>query len=170
MVTLADDGREVEFQQYFVGMQHSVAVRSVRFDGAADARPAPGVLDAVTAADVVVVAPSNPIVSIGPVLAVPGVQEAVAARRDRVVAVSPIVAGAALKGPADRLLVELGHEATVVGVARLYAPYAGTLVVDDADAGLADAVEAEGVRCVVTRTIMKEPGVAASLAKVVLDV
>ena len=170
MVTLADDGAEIDFQRYFVGMQHAVAVRSVRFDGAERARPAPGVLDAIAAADVVVVAPSNPIVSIGPVLAVPGVQEAVAARRDRVVAVSPIIAGAALKGPADRLLAELGHEATVVGVARLYAPFVGTLVVDEADAELADAVEGEGVRCVVTRTIMKEPGVAASLAKVVLDV
>ena len=168
MVTLADDGTEVDFQRYFVGMQHAVAVAAVRFDGAEHARPAPGVLEAISTAQVVVVAPSNPIVSIGPVLAVPGVEEAVAARRHTVVAVSPIVAGAALKGPADRMLVELGHEATVVGVARLYAPYVGTLVIDEADAGLAGAVEAEGVRCVVTRTIMKEPGVAASLAKAVL--
>lgn len=169
MVTLADGAREVDFQQYFVGMQHAAPVASLRYDGADAALPAPGVLEALSEADVIIVAPSNPFVSIAPVLAVPGIREALIERRDRVVAVSPIVAGAALKGPADRLLTELGHEASVVGVARLYAPFAGTLVVDEADADLAAAVEAEGVRCVVTRTIMKEPGVAASLAKVVLD-
>ena len=86
----------------------------------------------------VVIAPSNPIVSIGPILAVPGVRDAVAARREHVVAVSPIVAGAALKGPADRMLAELGHESSVVGVARLYADLAGTLVIDAADASSAE--------------------------------
>ena len=108
------------------------------------ARPGPGVLEAIERASTVVIAPSNPIVSIGPVLAVPGVRDAVAARRADVVAVSPIVAGAALKGPADRLLTELGHESSVVGVARIYAEVAATLVIDSADADLADAVEAEG--------------------------
>jgi LPPG:FO 2-phospho-L-lactate transferase len=142
----------------------------VRFEGAHAARPAPGVLDAIATARTVVVAPSNPFVSIAPVLAVPDVRDAVVARRDRVVAVSPIIAGAALKGPADRLLEELGHESSVVGVARLYAPLVGTLVIDEADADLAGDVEAEGLRCVVTRTIMKEPGVAAALAETVLDV
>ena len=102
-----------------------------------------------------VIAPSNPLVSIDPVLAVPGVRDAVVARRDDAVAVSPIVAGAALKGPADRLLRELGHEASVVGVARLYAPLVATLVIDEADAEQAGAVEAEGVRCVVAPTIMR---------------
>jgi LPPG:FO 2-phospho-L-lactate transferase len=117
---------------------------------------------------VVVVCPSNPIVSIGPLLAVPGVRDAVAAVRERVVAVSPIVAGAALKGPADRLLAELGHEVSVVGVARLYAGLAATLVVDEADAALAGAVEAEGMRCVVAPTVMRGPAEAAALARVVL--
>jgi LPPG:FO 2-phospho-L-lactate transferase len=84
------------------------------------------------------------------------------------VAVSPIVAGAAIKGPADRLLTELGHEASVVGVARLYAPLVSTLVVDEADAALADRVEAEGLRCVIAPTVMSSPDVAAALAKVVL--
>lgn len=168
MVTLADDGREVDFQTYFVALQHGVAVSGVRFDGADDTLPAPGVIESLRAADTIVVAPSNPIVSIGPVLAVPGIREALVARRDHVVAVSPIVAGAALKGPADRLLVELGHEASVVGVARLYAPFASTLVIDDADAALAPAVEEAGARCVVTRTVMREPGVAASLARVTI--
>src|SRR5690606_20939165 len=106
--------------------------------------------------------------SIGPVLAIPGVREAVVARRDDVVAVSPIIAGAALKGPADRLLTELGHESTALGVARLYAPVAGTIVIDDADADLAPAIEAEGLRCIVTPTIMSGPDESAALARVVL--
>jgi LPPG:FO 2-phospho-L-lactate transferase len=180
MITLARDeadaagpavgaaGEEISFQDYFVRLQHAVPVARVRFAGAEAARPAPGVLAAIAGANTVVVAPSNPIVSIGPVMAVPGIREAVAARRDDVVAVSPLVGGRALKGPADRLLRELGHEDTVVGVARLYAPFVGTLVIDDADAGLADAVRATGLRCVVTDTIMRDPAAAAALCQVVL--
>ncbi len=163
-------GGEVDFQRWFVGLGHDVAVRGVRVDGAATARPGPGVLEALAGAEVIVIAPSNPIVSIDPVLAVPGVREAVVAGRDRVVAVSPIVAGRALRGPADRLLTDLGHEASVVGVARLYAPLAATLVVDDADADLAGAVEAEGMTCVVAPTVMRTPALAAALARTVLGV
>lgn len=162
-------GDEVSFQHYFVALRHDVAVASVRFDGVESAKPAPGVLDALATAERVVICPSNPIVSIRPVLAVPGVAGAVQARRDDVVAVSPIVKGAALKGPADRLLTELGHEPSVVGVARLYAPYAATLVIDEADAALAAAVEAEGVRAVVAPTIMNGPAEAKALAGVVLS-
>ncbi len=180
MVTLAADdeagpdspgltaGTEIGFQEYFVQRHHSVPVSAVRIAGAEAARPTPGVLDALATAEAIVVAPSNPIVSIGPVLAVPGVHDAVAARRDQVVAVSPIVAGAALKGPADRMLVELGHEASVVGVARLYAPFAGTLVIDEADADRVAEVEAEGIRCVVTPTVMRTPDTAAALARTTL--
>jgi LPPG:FO 2-phospho-L-lactate transferase len=168
MITLAETGEEVSFQDYFVARRHAVPVKGVRFAGAPDARPAPGVLDAIAGAATVVVAPSNPIVSIGPVLAVPGVQEAVVARRDTVVAISPLVAGRALKGPADRLLRELGHEDSVVGVARLYAPFTGTLVIDHADADRADEVRAEGLRCVVTDTIMRDPAAAAALSAVAL--
>jgi LPPG:FO 2-phospho-L-lactate transferase len=162
-------GEDVGFQEYFVKLHHDVAVSEVRFEGAADARPGPGVLDAIATAETVVVCPSNPVVSIGPVLAVPGVPEALAARRPDVVAVSPIVAGAALKGPADRLLVEMGFEASVVGVARWYAPWVSTLVIDDADADLAPAVEAEGVRCVVAPTIMSDVERSAELSRIVLD-
>lgn len=168
-VVLAHSGDEVNFQEYFVKHRHAVAVSNVRFAGVEAASPAPGVLDAIASADAIVIAPSNPIVSIGPVLAVPGVRDAVAARRERTVAVSPIVGGAALKGPADRMLVELGHESSVVGVARIYADVASVLVVDRADAHLADAVEAEGMRCVVTDTIMSSPERAAALASVVLE-
>jgi LPPG:FO 2-phospho-L-lactate transferase len=167
-VTVEGEG-EIGFQDYFVGRHHSVAVSSVRFDGVEAATPTAGVLDAIAGASKVVIAPSNPIVSIGPVLAVPGVRDAVVARRDDVVAISPIIAGAALKGPADRLLTELGHEASVVGVARIYAEVAGTLVIDTADADLAAADEAEGVRCVVAPTIRTDPAASAALAKVTLQ-
>jgi LPPG:FO 2-phospho-L-lactate transferase len=161
--TTPDGGPEVTFQDYFVRLQHGVAVRSVRFDHDG-AVPTPQALAALESSDVVVIAPSNPIVSIGPIRALPGVDERLTARRESVVAVSPIVGGAALKGPADRMLVELGFEASVVGVARLYSPVAATLVVDTADAVHAEAVEAAGMHCVVTPTIMAQPGVGASLA------
>ena len=168
VLTLAGSGEELAFQDYFVRLRHAVAVSAVRFDGAAAARPALGVLEAIAAANALVVAPSNPIVSIGPVMAVPGVAEAVTARRDAVVAVSPLVGGRALKGPADRLMRELGHEDSVVGVAKLYAPFAGTLVIDEVDAEHAEAVRALGLRCVVTDTIMRDPAAAAALCEVAL--
>jgi LPPG:FO 2-phospho-L-lactate transferase len=167
MVTIVGEG-EVGFQEYFVQRQHAVPVSSVRFEGADRASAAPGVLDAIAQAEAVVIAPSNPVVSIGPVLAVPGIRDAVVDRREDTVAVSPIVAGAALKGPADRLLRELGHEASVVGVAQLYAPLAAALVIDPADAELAREVEAEGMRAVVVPSIMTGPDEAAALARATL--
>ena len=144
MVTLAD-GDEVGFQEYFVGLRHDVPVSGIRFDGAADALPGPGVLEAITAAEAVVVA-----------------------RREAAVAGSPIVGGAALKGPADRMLAEMGHESSVVGVARLYRDLVATLVIDRVDADLADEVEAEGGRCGVTDTVMRTTEVAAALAETTL--
>ncbi len=156
---------EIDFQDYFVARRHDVAISDVRFVGADEARPAPGVLEAIESADTVVIAPSNPIVSIGPVVAIPGVQAALEARRDRCVAISPIVGGAALKGPADRMLTELGHEATAAGVAVLYAPIASTFVIDDVDADLAPAVETAGMRCVVADTIMATRERAAGVAR-----
>jgi len=166
-LTVTGEG-EIGFQEYFVQRHHEVVVESIRFDGADVSAPAPLVLDALADARRVVIAPSNPLVSIDPVLAVPGLRDAVVARRVDGVAVSPIVAGAALKGPADRLLRELGHEASVVGIARLYAPLVATLVIDEADAQHAGAVEAEGLRCVVAPTIMTGPVEARALAEVVL--
>jgi LPPG:FO 2-phospho-L-lactate transferase len=163
-----DAEREVGFQEWFVQRRHSVPVTGLRFVGADVARPAPGVLEALERADAVLVAPSNPLVSIGPLLAVDEVADAVRARRDATVAVSPIVAGAALKGPADRLMVDLGHEASVVGVARLYRDIATTLVIDDADTDLAAAVAAEGMAPVVTRTVMSDLDVATGLCRAML--
>ena len=172
MVTLAEGDRpgvEMGFQEWFVGLGHAVPIAQVRFDGVELACPGPGVLEAIAGAEVVVVAPSNPIVSIGPLLAVPGLADALRARRDDTVAVSPIVAGAALKGPAANLMRDLGHEASVVGVASLYRDLAATLVVDKTDAHLAGAVEAAGMACAVTDTVMADPTVAAALAKATLE-
>jgi len=167
-----DDGNgpdvvDVAFQDYFVRLRHDVPVRSVRFEGSA--HPTPQALATLDAAAAIVVAPSNPLVSIGPVRALPGIDDVLVRRRDRVVAVSPIVGGAALKGPAARMLTELGHEPSVRGVARLYAPIASVLVVDPADEDLADAVEAEGMRCVVTPSVMSTPTLARDLARASLE-
>ena len=155
---------ELAFQEYFVRLQHSVAITGVRFDGIDTATAGPEVLSSLETADGILICPSNPVVSIGPVLAVHGVRAVLERRRDRVVAVSPIVAGSALKGPADRMLTELGHEASVVGVARLYAPFCSVLVIDEADADRVAEIEACGVRAVVTDTIMRTPEVAAALS------
>jgi LPPG:FO 2-phospho-L-lactate transferase len=162
-------GERLEFQEYFVARRHDVDVVGVEFRGADAARPAPGVLDAIATASKVVIAPSNPILSIDPILAVPGVRAAVDARRADVVAVSPIVAGAALKGPADRLLGDLGHEPSALGVARHYRDLVGTFVLDELDRSLRAEVEALGMHCVVTDTVMAAPSRAAALAKVLVD-
>jgi LPPG:FO 2-phospho-L-lactate transferase len=164
-VTRSDTGEELAFQEYFVRERHEVPISALRFDGIADAVLSASARAALADAEVVVVAPSNPLVSIGPIRAVTGVEALLAARRESVVAVSPIVGGAALKGPADRMLVELGHEPSVVGVARLYAPIASALVIDPVDAHLAEAVEEAGMRAVVCPSVMSDPEIAAALAR-----
>ena len=166
MVTLVD-GSEISFQEYFVKLRHSVAIRSVRFAGVSEAS-ALGLND-MSSADAVIIAPSNPIVSIGPMRALKNFDATLTARRDTVVAISPIVAGAALKGPADRMMSEMGHEPSVVGVARLYAPIASTLVIDTADEHLISAVEREGMRCIATNTIMKTAEISAALTQTCLS-
>jgi LPPG:FO 2-phospho-L-lactate transferase len=168
-VLTTTSGERLSFQEYFVARRHDVDVAAIEFVGADDASPAPGVLEAIATATRVVIAPSNPLVSIDPVLRVPGIAEALAATRATTVAVSPIVAGAALKGPADRLLRDLGHDATALGVARHYAGLLGTFVLDTRDEALAPDVEALGMRCVVTDTVMSDPRRAGALAQVVLD-
>jgi len=176
MVELAEDakttdghvyrrGDVVSFQEYFVRLRHDVAIAQVEFDGASTAEVQH--LDSLSDSSLVVIAPSNPIVSIGPVRALRGVNEALAARRNSVVAISPIIGGAALKGPADRMLRELGMEATALGVARLYSDICGTLVIDNVDASLAPAIEALGMRCIVTDTVMKSDDIARALAETV---
>jgi LPPG:FO 2-phospho-L-lactate transferase len=163
------DAGELSFQEYFVRRRWQDEVRALRFDGVERARPAPGVLEALRDADAIIVAPSNPLVSIGPILAVPGVRDALRETNAPVVAVSPIVGGVALKGPADRMLAALGHESSAPGVARLYSGFLDALVIDREDAALADDVAATGVRPFVTDTIMRDAESRRALAKATLE-
>ncbi|MCC6339909.1 MAG: 2-phospho-L-lactate transferase [Acidimicrobiia bacterium] len=156
---------DLAMQEWFVRERAEPPVVAVRFDGAAAARPAPGVLEAIEAAGTIVVCPSNPVISIGPILAVPGVREALARRREHVVAVSPIIAGAPVKGPADRLMAPLGIEVSCVGVASAYRDICGALVLDAADRHRASEVESLGLHAVVAETLMTDDRVAATLAR-----
>lgn len=156
------------FQEYFVRDKALGEVVAVEYDGAAEARPGPGVLAALAAADLVVVCPSNPVTSIGPILAVPGLVAGLAAART-VVAVSPIVGGAPVSGPAGRLMRARGLEVSPLGVAAAYAPWLRTLLIDTRDADLAPALERVGVRAVVTDVIMTERAREVALAQRVLD-
>jgi len=160
---------DLHFQEYWVQRHAADEVKAIRYAGAQEAKPAPGVLEAIAEADAVVFPPSNPVASIGPILAVPGILEVLTARREQTVAVSPIIAGAAVKGPADRLLQGLGHEVSCVGVAEIYRPWCGTLVIDEADADRADEIAALGVRPVVAPTLMTGTAEAAALARAVLQ-
>lgn len=157
--------REIGFQDYFVRLAHNVPVKSIRFAGAVQARPAPGVIEALERAERLIICPSNPLLSISPILAIDEIREVLRRRRHDVIAVSPIVAGVALKGPADRLLRELGHEPSAVGVARCYADIAETLVIDEVDAELAPRVVRQGLECIVAPTIMSTRERARALAR-----
>ena len=165
---LSTDAGDLAFQEYFVKHRTEPEVRGVRFEGAESARPAPGVLDAIRAADVIAVAPSNPVVSLGPILVVPGVREALRETAAKVVAVSPIIGGKTIKGPADRMMASLGITPTAVGVAETYRDFLDVLVIDEEDRDLAAAVEAAGVRAVVAQTIMRGPEEKRALAELVL--
>ncbi len=166
-----DDGW-LEFQEYFVHRRQEPEVRGLRFDGLEAARPTPEVAAALEEATAIVIGPSNPLVSIGPILAVPRMRDRLAAARGRgvpVAAVSPIIGGRALKGPADRMLASLGHESSALGVARLYADLVDLFVLDDADAELAPEIEALGLRTLVTDTVMGDDASRARLAGAVLE-
>ncbi|HEY8825187.1 MAG TPA: 2-phospho-L-lactate transferase [Candidatus Limnocylindria bacterium] len=161
-----DDGW-LAFQEYFVRRRQQDVVREVRFDGGGT--PAPGVIEAIESARIVLVAPSNPIVSIGPILALTGVRSALSRTPAPVVAISPIVGGEALKGPAAAMLASLGHEVSPVGVARIYAEFLDAMVLDERDAALAPRVEAVGPRAVVAPTIMRDLPSKELLARTAID-
>lgn len=165
---ITTDVGEIDFQTYFVRRRHEDEVHAVRYEGAAVARPAPGVLAALEEADIVVVAPSNPFLSIDPILAVPGVREALAGRSGPVVAVSPIVGGRALKGPADRMLRTLAGEASARAVAAHYAGFLTHMLVDTADAALIPQIEALGVRAKAADTVMPDAETRAVVARAAL--
>lgn len=158
------DGRTLSFQEYFVKERCAPEVTGVSFEGAVDAAPAPGVLDSIRGADVVVVCPSNPIVSVGPILRIPGIADALASH-PFVVAVSPIVAGEAIKGPADRMLGSLGHGSSAAAVARLYAAFCDHFVVDLRDAGETEAIAALGMTCTARDTMMVDGTASEKLAR-----
>ena len=168
-VTRSDTGDEISFQEYFVGLQHDVAVSAVRFEGVENATITNECRHAIEDADIVVIAPSNPIVSIAPVLAVPGVREALGRAQAPCVAISPIIGGEALKGPAANLLRELGHQATAVAVAELWSEVVDVLLIDDADATLGLDVARTGVVPFITDTIMATPERGARLARSTLS-
>jgi LPPG:FO 2-phospho-L-lactate transferase len=158
----------LHFQEYLVKRRAEPAVKSIRFDGVENAKPAPGVLEAIRDADRIVICPSNPLISIGPILAVAGIREALRARRERVIAVCPIVGGKSLKGPSDKMLAELGHEASAKGVAKLYADFTGTFVIDPADESQRAAIESIGMKVAVVPTVMKTRGDKRKLARALL--
>ncbi len=159
---------ELTFQEYMVRLRTDVDVHSIRFDGVDGARPAPGVIEAIRDAEALILAPSNPFVSIGPIMAVPGIATAVANTRATRVAISPIIAGQVVKGPAAKMMTTLGYEVSALGVARIYQGLVDLMVIDEQDRGLAPAVEALGMRCMVTDTMMTSPERKAELAADVL--
>ncbi|NJM08766.1 2-phospho-L-lactate transferase [Candidatus Gracilibacteria bacterium] len=159
---------EMHFEEYFVQRRAADEVLAVRSVGIAEARPAPGVLEAIVEAEAILLAPSNPIVSIGPIIGIPGVRAALRETSAPIVAVSPIVGGAAIKGPAVPLMRASGVEPTALGIAGHYADFLDVLVIDTVDAALAPAIEALGVRAVVTDTIMHGAAEKAALARVAL--
>jgi LPPG:FO 2-phospho-L-lactate transferase len=159
----------LEFQDYFVRRHARDAVREVRFQGSERAKPAAGVLDAIMHADAVVLCPSNPIISIGPILAVPGVRRALKRRRGPTVAISPIVGGRALKGPAAKMMRGLKMSASALGVARFYREIVNVFVLDKEDATQAAKVESLGMRAIVTDTIMIGLAKKKALARTVME-
>jgi LPPG:FO 2-phospho-L-lactate transferase len=160
---IATDAGELEFQEWLVGRRAADVVRGVRFTGL-PAAPAPGVLEAIAEADTIVLAPSNPFVSLDPILAVDGVRAAIEARRERVVAISPIIAGKAVKGPLAGMLETLGPSPGALGVAELLAPLAAAFVLDEADAALVPAVEALGLRAILAPSLMRDLAASRALA------
>ena len=170
-VTVLVHGEEVDlhFQEYWVRRRAKDEVKHLRYAGAERARPGPGVLEAITEADAVVICPSNPVASIGPILAVLGIRDALAARRAHVVGISGIVGGAPLAGMADKLMPAVGVEVTAAGAADCYRGLLGAWVIDDADRSLAPRIEGSGIRVGVTDTIMRDDAAAEALARFALD-
>jgi LPPG:FO 2-phospho-L-lactate transferase len=159
---------ELEFQTYFVKRRARDRVTAMRFEGASDASPAPGLLDAIANAEAIIICPSNPFISVGPILAIPGVREALKLRRDKVAAISPIVGGKALKGPASKMMKSMQLRSSAAEVAKLYVDFAGVFILDEVDGKQAPQVEALGMSAVVTNTIMRGLREKKALARVVV--
>ena len=158
----------MHFQKYLVKRRAEPIVEGIRFAGVEAARPAPGVLEAISEARRIIVCPSNPLISIGPILAVPGVRAKLRSRKADVLAVCPIVGGKSLKGPSDRMLAQLGYEPTALGVAKLYMDFTGTFVIDPADKAQAGVISESSMRVEILRTVMKTHAHKLKLARALL--
>jgi len=159
----------LHFQEYLVKRRTEPVVKGIRFAGVESAQPAPGVLEAIRAADRIIICPSNPLISIGPILTVPQVRDQLRAHKEKVFAVCPIVGGKSLKGPSDKMLAQLGHDPSALGVARLYADFTGTFVIDPADRKQAAPIAALGMKVVILPTVMKTPAQKRKLASALLS-
>ncbi len=167
-VTTSDLGK-IEFQEYFVRHKHNLRITEVHFKGIENATPGPKVIDEITNASAIIIAPSNPIVSISPILSVPGVKEAIQQKRDSTVAVSGIINGKALKGPADRMLLDLGHEVSPVGIAKIYKGLASKFVLDQTDTKHIAAIEKLGLKCIAAETVIPDQKKSAKLCSTILS-
>ena len=159
----------LHFQEYLVKRRAEPLAKGIRFVGAESAKPAPGVLEAIREADRILICPSNPLISIGPILAVPQIRDELRAQKQKVIAVCPIVAGKSLKGPSDKMLAQLGHEPTALGVAKLYADFTGTFIIDPADKAQSAAISALGMKVAILRTVMKTLAQKRNLARSLLS-
>jgi len=167
-IAVTADG-DLAFQDYFVRLACEPVITGIRFDGVEQSNPSPAFAQALARADAIVFCPSNPLVSVGPVLAVPGIYEKIESFTGARIAVSPIVGGQALKGPAAKMMAELGEEVNCSGVAHRYMGICDALVVDTMDAAEAAGVESHGLRAVVTNTIMRTEADKEQLAREVLE-
>jgi len=158
----------LHFQEYLVKRRAEPFVRAIRFEGAESAKPAPGVLEAIREADCIIICPSNPLISIGPILAVPGIRDALRARKNDVIAVCPIVGGKSLKGPSDKMLDQLGHGSSASSVAKLYADFTGIFVIDPQDKSQQRAIRDLGMDVAVLPTVMKTGAQKRNLARAIL--
>src|SRR5712664_4142421 len=159
----------LHFQEYLVKRRTEPVVHGIRFANLESAQPAPGVLEAIRDADRILICPSNPLISIGPILAVPQIRDQLRAHKDKVFAVCPIVGGKSLKGPSDKMLAQLGHKPTALGVAKLYADFTGTFVIDPADKSQSAAISALGMKVAILPTVMKTRAQKRKLASALLS-
>tara|TARA_Y100000589_G_scaffold233642_1_gene221090 strand:- start:503 stop:1453 length:951 start_codon:yes stop_codon:yes gene_type:complete len=162
-------GKDLNFQDYFVRLAHDVEIASIKFQGHETAHPAPELISEILEADIILVAPSNPLVSIAPILSIAGIRDALQKRRKDVIAISGIIGGKALKGPAGRLLNELGYEASAAAVAEIYKDIAGTFVIDDVDEHERKRIQELGLNCIITDTVMTNSTKAADLCRTTFE-
>lgn len=167
--TIESDEGPLHFQEYLVKRAAEPVVKGIRFEGVEAAQPAPGVLEAIREASRIIICPSNPLISIAPILAVPGVREQLRVRKSDVFAVCPLVGGKSLKGPSDKMLAQLGHQATALGVAKLYADFTSTFVIDPADKTQAAAIGGLGMKVAILPTVMKTRAEKHRLARALLE-